>query len=261
MKVFYSFDQLPVCEEPLGIAIGNFDGVHIGHQQIFDKIRSVIGPQGIVFAITFRNHPAEFFRKGQKFPYLCTFEEKLKRLEQAGVDMVLALHFDEKIAALSYTEFLDKIRKYLPFEVLVRGKGSVLGKNREGTQEAIETYAQQHKCRALYIDLVLQDNTPIHSSQIRSFIQKGNFENAKIRLGRAYSIQGKNAKITQKTDGKEISFEISDICLPDPGSYPCLLEQNSQKTPGMLIIASELKFLSSELESFDRNTPFLINFL
>lgn len=158
----FSFDEVPKLEQPIFLTIGNFDGVHLGHQKLLSELKKR-GKSAAL--ITFSNHPATFFRPEKSLKLLCTLEERLERIEKMGIDLTLVLSFDKELSHLTYIDFLEKIREKIPFEGLVLGEGATFGKERKGTAENLKKIGIE----AEYIPKIELEGHALSSGQIRKW--------------------------------------------------------------------------------------------
>lgn len=174
MIVVNSLDAIPALPKPIALTIGNFDGVHLGHQHLLQEVKK----RGTAVVLTFSNHPAEVLHKTAPTS-LCSFEEKLGRLKEQGVDLVIALPFTVELSQTPYDQFLRNIQHHLPFDVLVLGEGAVLGHKGEGNAERIQALG----IAVCYLPLFSLDGHTISSRKIRELI-KINPQNAQQLLGK-----------------------------------------------------------------------------
>lgn len=163
----FSLDELPPLP-PAILTIGNFDGVHRGHQKLLRQA---------TVAVTFSNHPVEFFT-GKKVPLLCTLEERLDKIEACGITAVLVLPFDRALSELSYKEFLEMLRTKIPFTKIVLGQGATFGKGCEGRPENLRKLG----IAVEYIPKETLDGAVISSGQIRQWLSEGKSDLAQRSL-------------------------------------------------------------------------------
>lgn len=176
----------PVTKHPIALLIGTFDGVHLGHVALIKKARALVGQakeEGTVVLLSFDRPPSTFFSKEAPRAPLISFEEKALKLEKEGIDLLVVLPFNAEIAKMGYEEFLSFIREKIPFDHLVRGKGSFLGKNRLGDEEKIKELGQRWGFIAHYEPLETQSKAIISSSRIRKLLAEGNKDEAVKLLG------------------------------------------------------------------------------
>jgi riboflavin kinase/FMN adenylyltransferase len=188
MKIVKDLIDIPPCPGPLGFTLGSFDGVHLGHQYLLNQLRHKVGNQGTVAVLTFTRSPAEILKKRVSSLPLCDLKEKLIRLEQARVDLLILLEFTEELATCSYQDFINNIRKHYPFTHLILGKGAAFGKDRLGNEDNIHALGQEMGFTAEYIQKKTIDGSPISSRRIRSLLAEGKTEEANRLLGKKPSL-------------------------------------------------------------------------
>lgn len=211
MKIIDGFDDLKPFLNPVSLTIGNFDGVHIGHQLLLDRLnKTAREKKGQSLAITFKEHPKSVLYK-QKHSSICTLAHKCKLLERAHVDNLLLLPFTSEFAEQTADVFLAKVRKKFAFSHLILGEDALFGKERHATKEHVAALAKRFNFTTEYLKLLEINNKKVSSTLIRTEIQKGNFEELKILLGRDYSIYGKFIK--------DKGLDIFGLILPPPGIY------------------------------------------
>jgi len=208
---------LPALSSPYCLTVGSYDGIHLGHQKLIERMHQVSGPSGTVAAFTFRNHPSELFNHGTSVPLISPLSQKLELLEEAGVDLVFLTDFNASLASLPYHSFLASVRERFPFSTLVLGKGSTFGKGREGTEDKIKDLANTSEFQVEYVPKWTIGDKEVSSRQIRLFIQNGDLENASCFLGRPYSLR---LQFPDRLKGKCYLLPMSGICLPPSNQYP-----------------------------------------
>jgi riboflavin kinase/FMN adenylyltransferase len=182
MIIVEKLQDVPAISGPIALAIGSYDGVHLGHQYLFQELKK----HGTAAVLTFSNHPAEILNPHSAPPLIDTLDQKIRRLEINGIDLALILPFTPELSSQSYDVFLRQLHQYLPFTHLIRGEGSVLGHKGQGTQENIQALAKELNFEALYLPTYLFEGEPVSSKKIRELINQGNFEQAFRLLGRKF---------------------------------------------------------------------------
>lgn len=185
MQIIQDLNQIIKSEESV-VTIGNFDGVHLGHQFILSKVLEISKNQKLISTVlTFNPNPKEFFLKTKKikgdFRNIINLEKKSQILQKIGIAKVIVLKFDEQIAELSAKDFIQKILlEKLNMKILVVGNDFCLGKNREGNLEFLKDYAQKTKTFKIEIIEKLKiDNEIVSSSLIRDLLDKNQSEKVK----------------------------------------------------------------------------------
>lgn len=204
--------------KPIALTIGFFDGVHLGHRQLLQELKST----GFPVVITFENHPAEVLRPEAAPPRLCTTPHKLKLLQEAGVESVILLNFTREMSRQSAEEFLLTIRKHVPFHNLLLGSDATLGKEKHGDRQHIQSLAKELGFHATYLDLVAMEGSKVSSSHIRSCIRKGDLSVAESMLGRKFSIYTpihSGAGLGKTIGFPTLNMPVDGLCLPPLGVY------------------------------------------
>jgi riboflavin kinase / FMN adenylyltransferase len=189
--------------------IGNFDGMHLGHRSIVDKLKVVAKQENLPsLVITFEPQPEEFFSHAKCPPRLTKFREKLEQLQEMGVDCVAVLCFDERLAVMSAQEFADQILlKQFVVKHLVVGDDFHFGKDKAGDFEFLRKLGLQvSRCRGVEVS-----KHRISSTLIRNVLECGDFELAAKLLGRPFLMSGK--VVHGDKLGRNIGFPTANIYL------------------------------------------------
>jgi riboflavin kinase/FMN adenylyltransferase len=189
-----------LSDAPRGVAIGTFDGVHRGHLRVIDAARRA----GLGTAVvTFDPHPRSVL--GGEVVLLATLERRLELLEAAGVEDVLVLRFDERLAALSADEFAERILRRIGAETVAAGETFRFGRGREGDLELLERLGFDVR------RVPLVEN--VSSSRIRQLLHAGETERAARLLGRPPEVEG----IVVRGDGRgrELGFPTANLDVPE----------------------------------------------
>lgn len=242
------------------LTIGNFDGVHLGHQAIFkkvvDRVKEVDGT-GIVF--TFEPHPKKILLPEKYLASLTTFEKKLELIEKAGIDMIICADFTPDFAALSSREFTKSllVEKICVKEVFV-GHDFNFGKGRGGTAECFQEMGEEFDFKVEVLDAVKINGGIVSSSFIRDLIANGQVSKATRYLGRPYSLEGKVVGGCKK--GSAIGFptanlDIHDSLIPHTGVYAVQIIVQKKTFNGVANIGYnptfKRKLLTVEVHIFD----------
>jgi riboflavin kinase/FMN adenylyltransferase len=179
MIVINSLKAIPPLKKPIALTIGTFDGVHLGHQHLFQQLKK----HGTVAVLTFSNHPAEVLH-ATHIPPLCSLEQKLSLFKDHGIDLAIVLRFTPELALTPYDTFLKQIHHYLPFATLILGQGAVIGHQAQGDEARIKTLSKEMDFEAIYLPKATYDNETVSSRKIRELIKTGKTEQAHHLLGR-----------------------------------------------------------------------------
>lgn len=221
------------------IALGNFDGVHLGHQEVIKPIlKDNMAKNFVPALVTFIPHPQEFF-SGQTKKLLTPIKEKAQILDKLGIQELILLPFDRELANLTPLEFVKEVLlEKIKANFVSVGEDFCFGYKRQGKAKDLQSLANQYQIEVNITPeqhfLVNQQNIRISSSYIRQSLSEGKVELAKDMLGRNYQIQGKVVE-GQKL-GRELGFPTANLkippekYLPKQGVYGVKVDIPQQKT-------------------------------
>ncbi|MBM3191786.1 MAG: FAD synthetase family protein [Chlamydiae bacterium] len=222
MEIFSNYEHLPSLKNPIMLTIGNFDGVHLGHQKILhtlEKLKSHHG--GLSVVLTFSNHPLEVI-KSITFPKITPLEEKLALFKEHHVDVVILLEFSKKLQQLPYDHFIQDIRKTLPFHTLVLGDGASFGAHQKGTPSHIKELASLLHFDVLYLEKASYEGKTISSQLVREKLAEGDVDMVKSLLGRPFGIYAPcHLEKLQETGEHllKVTFDFQNHCTIPSGYY------------------------------------------
>ncbi len=175
------------------LAIGNFDGVHLGHRALLERLTATARQHGLPAAVmTFEPHPRELFAPEQAPARLTSLREKLALLEGCGIDEVYLLHFSRKLAGLTAQEFVDKILvRGLGVRHLIIGDDFRFGKGRAGDFAMLEAAGRAQGFGVEAMHTIEIGGERVSSSAVRDALGAGDLEHAARLLGRPYCISGR----------------------------------------------------------------------
>lgn len=217
------------------LAIGNFDGVHKGHQQIIKTVIETAKTNKKPSAIlTFEPHPISFFSPQLKNYHITNFEQKCNILNDLGLDCVFYAEFNEEFSKISAKDFVLKILKdKIKASQIFTGDDFIFGHNREGNYKLLQQLSNENDFKYNVVsEIKSSENRRYSSSSARDFIRSGNIEAVEQILGNKFEIIGKVIEGNKK--GREIGFptaniDISDYILPKFGVYEVVARvQNSE---------------------------------
>lgn len=199
------------------VTIGNFDGVHLGHQSVIGAVNAMarqIGGESVI--ITLWPHPR--IALGSHAPdlrYLNTLDEKAALLEAAGVDHLVVLSFDKALASLNYLDFINEyLVQRLGVHTLMLGHDHTLGRHREGTFDRVVEAARQLGFRACQLPAIRKDDADISSSKIRRALLVGDLRMGNEYLGYTYFITGDVVPGHQL--GRQLGYPTANISIAEP---------------------------------------------
>ncbi len=196
--------------QPIALTIGNFDGVHLGHQALLEQLQFAASERGLATAaIVFEPHPREFFTPEQAPARLTNLREKLERFDALGLNRVHVCRFDEKLAQTSAPDFIDALYTKLAARYVLIGDDFRFGSARGGDFALMEKMAQQQGVTVKSMSSMLQDGIRISSTAVRLALSEGNLRLAQRYLGRPYSISGR-VEHGEKV-GRKLGFPTANI--------------------------------------------------
>lgn len=249
------------------VTSGTFDGVHLGHRKILERIREVAQKHGgETVLITFWPHPRlVLYPDDESLKLLSTFEEKAQLLEEAGIDHLISIPFTKEFSSLSSEEFIRQVLiDKIGTKKLIIGYDHRFGKNREGGFEHLLANAAQYGFDVEEIPRQDIDNIGISSTKIRKALELGNVALANEYLGSQYSLTGK--VVAGKQIGRKIGFPTANIeipfknkLIPFDGIYAIKASLESKEFKGMLYIGhrptlnGQNRSIEANLFNFDQD--------
>jgi len=209
-----SFEELAALDRPLHLALGVFDGVHIGHQAVIGRaVQAAVTDGGIAGMLTFEPHPIRVIAP-EKAPksLLATLEHKAEIVRELGVELFVPLHFDAALAAMDATEFISRLVT-ASIRTLAVGEDWRFGRQRGGDVTLLRREAITRGFRLEAVPPVMLDGERISSTRIRQAIRDGNLTAAQRMLGRPYSLSGK--VIAGKKLGRTLGFPTANLNTAD----------------------------------------------
>ena len=193
--------------------IGSFDGVHLGHQAVLEKLSDAGRARNLpVTLITFEPQPREYFSPGSTPPRLTRFREKLEALQSCPVDRVVCLRFSDALAALTADEFVQQLLiDGLGVQYLVVGDDFRFGKNRKGNKALLQQSAELHGFQLGTLEDFEMGGQRVSSTRVREALESGDLGTARELLGRPYSMCGRVAHGDKR--GRTIGFPTANIFL------------------------------------------------
>jgi len=220
------------------VTIGNFDGVHMGHEQVLAETRGhALDVQGPAIAVTFEPHPRAVLFPDEAPRRLCHLHERLELLEAAGMDAVLLLHFTRQLSQWSAADFIRRLHASLRFRHIHVGYDFAFGHQRSGHADALRRMGDGEQDSGMQFTVSEAAAFEMHdavvsSSRIRSAIEAADFKLAAELLGRSYSISGHVGKGEQR--GRKLGFptaniDVKDLAHPPAGIYAVHAESRNHQ--------------------------------
>lgn len=251
MEIILGIDQLKRPFKNAVVTLGNFDGVHLGHQTIFRKVKEEAQKnKGEAVVITFEPHPLKVLSP-EAYPSLLTpFRKKMMLIEKTGIDAVLCIEFTQSFSKISPFEFINNILiEKVKAKKIVVGYNYHFGRKQRGNVEILKQV-----CKLFQVDVEVMGplrigSTTVSSSKIRELIKEGEVEEASKLLGRNYLVIGKvvqGAKRGQTLGFPTANLEISEDLYPKKGVYAVEVVWNQQRFNGLANVGMNPTFLSPQ---------------
>lgn len=184
MKLFTSIEEIPATKKPVILTIGMFDGVHRGHQAVLHKVTETAKAKGTKSCvITFENNPKEILDPKSTVSSLCSYDNKIRRLKELGVDLVLSLKFTKSLAHKTAKEFLEEIFTALPFSQLILGYNATIGSDQQSNTQRVNEAGHDIGFKVHYLPPYLVGKTTVSSTLIRNLLAEGRIAESHQLLG------------------------------------------------------------------------------
>jgi riboflavin kinase / FMN adenylyltransferase len=218
MRIVKNFSEIPDFKKKTAVAIGNFDGVHLGHKKILEYLVKTAKKNRLhSVVLTFSPHPEAFFKK-DRFFLIQPLQEKLDMISSFHIDAAVVIPFDKTFSMLSPTQFIKNIlMDSLNSQFIVVGRNFKFGKNRTGDVSLLQKIAEKQHLSLHSIPQVSLHGEIISSSKIRDLLRQGQIKKANRFLGHPYKITGKVVKGFSR--GRHIGFPTANL-KPDNDIIP-----------------------------------------
>ena len=203
MQVFRHINQK---YSPSFLTIGNYDGIHLGHQAILKKLISESKSNNILSSVmTFEPHPREFFSPKLAPKRIISLREKLEYFDELKIDHVFIVNFNDEFSRKSYLDFIEILKKNIQAKKIIIGNDFRFGKQREGNIDKLI----DNSVDVCVMNKIEYKGERVSSTIIRDSLAAGDLKRAAMLLGRSYSISGKVVHGDKR--GREIGFPTANI--------------------------------------------------
>ena len=256
-------------ENRYAATIGFFDGVHLGHVHLLSQLKHIAAERGLKsMAITFPEHPRQILQSDYRPRLLSTPQDKMRQLEQTGIDYCFPLHFTSALAAMDARSFMtDFLQKRLGVNTLLVGHDHHFGHDTNLNIDDYKRIGHEIGMEVIPASAYLYEGSPISSSRIRRELVSGNVKQANEMLGYRYTISG--TVIHGLQNGRKMGFPTANLgpyCefmqIPADGVYAALATVDGETWPAMLNIGFRPTFegkartIEAHLLDFDRDIYF-----
>ena len=213
MDTITSIEKIDTIKESV-VTIGNFDGIHKGHQVLIEKATEYAKKNNVISTVfTFNNHPVNYF-KPNSIKNIITNNDKIKILKTMGVDYIINIPFDEYMTKISGYDFVkDILIDKLGAKKIIVGHDFTFARNKEGNIDLLKELSKKNGFLLEIVNPVKIDDIRISSSYIRKLILDGKVEDARKYLGRNYKLSGE--VIHSKKLGRTIGFPTANISIDE----------------------------------------------
>ena len=219
MELIENINQIEKPYKNAVITIGNFDGVHIGHQALFHEvIEKADSLDGTSIVMTFEPHPSRVLKQNSHPPLITLYEQKVELIKNSGIDVLICIPFTNEFARISARAFVEDIlQTRIGMKAIIVGEDYSFGKNREGNLDLLQTLSKNLGFEVILTQWIQMANGQpgrISSTRTRELVRKGKVDEAQKLLGRHYQIRG--TVITGlNRGGKLLGFPTANINLFD----------------------------------------------
>jgi len=246
---------------PSVITVGTFDGIHLGHRKLIEKVLDISETENLrSIVLTFDPHPRVVLNNDNNISLLTTLEEKNSLLESVNLDYLIIQEFSKEFSSLTPIEYVKTILvEKLNAKHVVIGYDHHFGKNRKANSEKLHEFSDLFDFRVTEVDVLIKDNTSISSTKVRNLVFEGRIREANALLGYEFILTGKVIKGLGR--GKNLGFPTANIVVdsdkikPANGVYFIKSEINGESFFGMMNIGQNPTFtdkdFSIEVNFFD----------
>jgi riboflavin kinase/FMN adenylyltransferase len=216
--------ELEEVQRPLHLAMGVFDGVHLGHQAVIGTaVEGARGSGGVAGVLTLEPHPIQILAPGQApRRILVSLEHKERLLASLGVTVLLVLRFDETMARQSAEEFGEHLFSVAALRQMVAGEDWKFGRERRGTIDLLRRLGEPHGVEVTAVPAVMLKGERVSSTRLRRALRDGNLQAASEMLGRSYTVMGtvvRGEQLGRKLGAPTANIMLDDEQLPPDGVY------------------------------------------
>jgi riboflavin kinase / FMN adenylyltransferase len=260
MTIFKSISEIREKLRHPAVTIGNFDGVHLGHREIFRRVRELARAQdGVSVVITFAPHPLHIVAPEKGVKLITSPKEKRSLIEASGIDYLLEIPFDLAFAAISAAQFVEQVLVgAIGMEQLVIGYDYAFGRGREGNVTLLRQMGERHGFSVEVLQPISNGATVYSSTAVRKMVSEGEVKGAVQVLGRHYCVSG--TVVPGHHRGRGLGFPTANLdtdseLLPAAGVYAVKVRVGSQLFDGACNIGTNPTFqndaVSLEVFLFD----------
>jgi riboflavin kinase/FMN adenylyltransferase len=257
MKVIFNYKKDYRTKEPSAIALGTFDGIHLGHRRLIKELmekKAEYGYQTIVY--TFINHPLQLLMPGKEPSNILLLRERIQEFKKLGIDVLVLNSFDYSFSQQSPDEFITQLTQSIPVKTLIAGFNFRFGHKAAGDVDYLKKISEKANFDLICVPPVKKNNQIVSSSLIRKRVMDGSVAKAAHLLTRPYYIRGK--VIHGFGRGKELGFPTANLSfsskkvLPKNGVYLTRCKLQNKFYWGLTNVGMNPTFLNDiiQIETF-----------
>ena len=276
MQIINDLSNIPRELKNPVVTIGNFDGVHIGHQALFHQlIEKADSIDGTSIVVTFEPHPIRVINSNKHFPLITLYEQKVELIGATGVDTLICIPFTPEFAAISARTFVKEILcEMIGLKAIIVGQDYSFGRNREGDVSLLRELGIFHGFEVIISDWIELTGGRISSTEVRNLVREGRVEQTRKLLGRYYQVRG-TVVHGRNRGGKLLGFPTANLTLydelcPKVGVYAVTVEYDNTSYKGVANIGYSPTFKEGQfgvevhIFDFDKtiyDQPIRLNFV
>ncbi len=229
------------------LTIGVFDGVHAGHRHLLERLQQRAAERKLLSGVvTFNPHPQSVVHSDNQLPWLSTLEDRVRALQELGVNIVAVLTFTPKVAQLSARDFISLLKQYLGMRGIVVGPDFTLGRGGEGNISLLRTLGNEMQFSLEVIPPYAISGEVVSSTLIRQALIQGDMRRARRLMGHHFYLTGK--VITSDKRGRLLGFPTANLdiepwqALPHDGTYVTITQADGRQFPSATNIGSRPTF-------------------
>jgi riboflavin kinase/FMN adenylyltransferase len=248
MKIISGIDTYPKIYSQTAIALGTFDGVHLGHQKLISTLKTEAKTNNLISMVfTFYPHPLRVVNPQLEPPMITSLEERADLIAGYGIDYFLVANFDQNFASMSPEDFIVEIlHNKLKVKTVVVGFNYTFGYKGLGTPEMLKQFGEKLGYKTIVVEPVSKNGIIVSSTEIRRLVSEGDISLAAQLLGRSFFLEGKVVKGDGR--GKNLGFPTANLSIPQEmvipnnGVYAVKVVYAGKEYPGGLNIGTKPTF-------------------
>ncbi|PIE34587.1 riboflavin biosynthesis protein RibF [candidate division KSB3 bacterium] len=248
MRIFSTIDEIQETFPVPVVTLGNFDGVHLGHQSLFKQVQERAQQlRGTSIVLTFDPHPQRILYPEREFYLINHIEEKREIIRQCGIDVLICMVFTQEFAAQDPEEFVKKVLvEKLHLHEMYVGYDSRFGQGKKGSPEMLKSLGERYGFHTVIIPPITHNGLVASSTKIRQLIRQGQIGQAAQLLNRPYAIDGSVVPGTQRGANllgyPTANIDVIHELIPKSGVYICYIKWNKHNYPAVINVGSNPTF-------------------